>query len=82
MATESPIYSEILRLFGSLDGHKARQIADLKPTLNELEITAAYLAGIDDVMGKQGLPLTGKPALVYDIVIRDEALFEDDFRKD
>lgn len=80
MATESSIYSEILRLFGPLDDHRARQIAELKPTLNELEISAAYLAGIDDVMGKQGLPLTGKPAAIYDIVTRDEALFEDDYR--
>lgn len=81
MATKSFIYSEILRLFGALDGHKVVQITELNPSLDELEITAAYLAGMDDIMGKEHHPLTGKAARIYDIVIRDEVPGEEEYRQ-
>lgn len=80
MATKLSIHSEILRLFGALDAYKARQIDLLNPSLDELEITAAYLAGMDDIMGKERLPLTGKAARIYEIVTRDEFPGEDDYR--
>jgi len=80
MATKSPIHSEIQRLFGALDDDKTRQIDQLNPTLNELEITAAYLAGMDDIMGKERLPLAGKTAEIYEIVSRDEFPGEDEYR--
>jgi hypothetical protein len=80
MASKSSIHSETLRLFGDLDDHKTRQIDKLNPTLNELEIAAAYLAGMDDIMGKERLPLTGIAAEVYEIVTRDEIPAEDEYR--
>jgi hypothetical protein len=63
-----------------LDDHKTRQIDRLNPTLNELEIAAAYLAGMDDIMGKERLPLIGKAAEIYEIVTRDELPVEDEYR--
>ena len=81
MATKSILRSEALRLFGALDDHKVVQITELNPSLDELEITAAYLAGMDDIMGKEPLPLTGKTARIYDIVTRDEVPGEEEYRQ-
>ena len=81
MATKSILGSEALRLFGALDDHKVVQITELNPSLDELEITAAYLAGMDDIMGKERLPLTGKTARIYDIVTRDEVPGEEEYRQ-
>lgn len=80
MATHSSIHTEVLRLFGTLDDHKLAKIDKLNPSQDELEITAAYLAGMDDIMGKERQPLTGKPAEIYDIVSRDETPLEDEYR--
>jgi hypothetical protein len=82
MATKSTIHTEILRLFGPLDDHIVKQIETLEPSLDELEITAAYLAGIDDVMGKERLPLSGKTAEIYEIVTRDEDFVDDEYRRE
>ena len=46
MATKSPIHLEILRLLGARDDNKAVQIEELNPSVDKLEITAAYLAGM------------------------------------
>ena len=79
MATKLSMHSEILRLFGTLDDHKAAQIYKLNPSLEELEITAAYLAGMDDIMGEERHPLAGKPARIYEIVSRDEFPGDDEY---
>jgi hypothetical protein len=81
MKTKPSIQSEILRLFGLLDDHKIRQIIGLKPSLDDLEITAAYLAGLDDVMGKEHHPLTGPAATIYEIVCREDPFADDDYRR-
>jgi hypothetical protein len=82
MATKSTIHAEILRLFGPLYDHTVKQIETLEPSLDELEITAAYLAGIDDIMGKERLPLSGKTAEIYEIVTRDEDFVDDEYRRE
>lgn len=82
MATTFSIHSEVLRLFGELDGHKVAEIVALNPSLYELEITAAYIAGVDDVMGKERLALTGKSAKLYEIATRDELTAEDQYRRE
>ena len=81
MATELPTHSEILRLFGAIDDHKAEEIIELNPSPDELEVAAAYVAGMNDVMGKEHHPLTGKAAKIYEIVSRDETLGEDEYRR-
>lgn len=81
MAKTFFIHQEILRLFGTLDGHKLTEIEALDPSLDELEIAAAYIAGMDDVMGKERLPLSGKPARLYEIATRDELPGEDEYRQ-
>lgn len=81
METKPSIQSEILRLFGLLDDHKIRQIIGLNPSLDDLEVTAAYLAGLDDVMGKEHHPLTGLTATIYEIVCREDPFADDDYRR-
>jgi hypothetical protein len=82
MATKSSIHAEILRLFGPLSDHTVKQIETLEPSLDELEITAAYLAGIDDIMGKERLPLTGKTAEIYEAVTLDINFVDDEYRRE
>jgi len=82
MDAKLSIHSEILRLFGTLDDHNIRQIIRLEPTLDDLEVTAAYLAGMDDIMGKERHPLTGVTATIFDIVSRDETFVDDEYTRD
>ncbi len=81
MAKQSSIHSDILRLFGELDDHKVEEIIELNPSLDELEVTAAYVAGMNDVMGKEHHPLTGKAGQVYEVATRDEPLVEEEYRQ-
>lgn len=81
MAKQSSIHSDILRLFGELDDHKVEEIIELNPSLDELELTAAYVAGMNDVMGKEHHPLIGKAAQVYEVATRDESLVEEEYRQ-
>jgi len=78
MATGTSNYSDIVHLFGPIQDHLAREILDLQPTPAELEVVAAYYAGLTDVMGEERVPLTGKAARIYEIVSRDEMLLEED----
>jgi len=78
MATQTSTHSDILHLFGSIEDHLAHEILDLQPTPAELEVVAAYIAGLTDVMGQERLPLAGNAARIYDIVSREEVLLEED----
>lgn len=80
MTTKSSNHSEIIRLLGTLDDHRLSLIDELDPSLAELEITAAYLAGMDDIMGEERQPLTGKVAKIYEIVTSDEYPGEEEYR--
>ena len=78
MATGTSTYSDIVHLFGPIQDHLAREILDLQPTPAELEVVAAYYAGLTDVMGEERVPLSGRAARIYEIVSRDELLLEDE----
>jgi len=78
MVTERSTYSDIVHLFGPIEDHLAREILDLEPTPAELEVVAAYQAGLTDVMGEERVPLSGTAARIYDIVSRDELLEEEE----
>ena len=72
--TERSTHSDIVHLFGPIEDQLAREILDLQPTPAELEIVAAYQAGMTDVMGEERVPLAGNAARIYEIVSRDEML--------
>ena len=71
---------DLSRLLGSIDDHKAVEIIALRPSLEELEEVAAYLANEDDVMGEERHPLAGTVARIYEIVTHDEPQEGDDYR--
>lgn len=80
MATETARHSDILHLFGPIADHLAQEILDLRPSLHEMEVAAAYMAGLTDVMGEARTPLTGNAARIYEIVSRDELLDDEEHR--
>jgi hypothetical protein len=59
---------DVQRLLGELDAAKLADILALRPSLEELEETAAWIAGEGDVPAQEGHPLTGKVAAIFDIV--------------
>lgn len=65
---------DIRRMFGPVDDHKVLEIMGLNPSSNDLEVAMAYLADMTDIMGENRLPLSGCPARIYEIVIRDETV--------
>ena len=82
MASATSTRSDIQHLFGPLEDHLASQILELDPTLAELEVAAAYAAGMTDVMGEERTPLSGTAARIYEIVSRAEALEEEEDWRD
>ena len=58
---------DVQRLLGELDAAKVADILALRPSLDELEQTAAWMAGEGDVPAQEGHPLTGKAAAIFDI---------------
>ena len=78
MVTERSTHSDIVHLFGPIEDHLAREILDLEPTPSELEVVAAYCAGMTDVMGAERMPLAGTAARIFEIVSRDLALLEEE----
>jgi len=81
MATQTCSYSDIVHLFGPISDHLSKEILELQPSPAEMEVAAAYIAGMTDVLGEARAPLTGKAARICEIVSRDE-LLEDDDRRD
>jgi len=81
MSIKTPTVSDIRRMFATIDDHKAVEIMQLEPSLEELEVSLAYLADVTDVMGKERRPLAGKSAMIYEIVIRDEFSEEEEARR-
>lgn len=80
MASATSQRTDIQHLFGPIEDHLTQEILDLDPTIAELEVAAAYAAGMTDVMGEERTPLAGNAARIYEIVSRVEALEEDDRR--
>jgi hypothetical protein len=59
------------RLVGD-DDNKIAEILALKPTLAELEEAAIWSRGEGDLLGKEGRTLSGKAALICELISRDE----------
>ncbi|NNU79431.1 hypothetical protein HMH01_03175 [Halovulum dunhuangense] len=63
---------DVTHILGPLDAHLVAEILASGATVAELEEVAAYLAGADDVMGDLRRPLTGRAALVHDMLRRQD----------
>ena len=64
--------AEVLAVLGDLDDAKVVEILKWSPTVAELEEAAIWSAGDGDVLGKEGKPLTGIAAQVFEILTGDE----------
>lgn len=80
MVTETCSYADIDHLFGPLSDHLSKEIMELQPSPAEMEVAAAWIAGMTDVLGEARTPLTGKAARICEIVSRDDLLEEDERR--
>ena len=65
-------HAAILRIAGDISDAKAAAVEAAGATPEELEEAAAWAVGESDVMGKLRLPLSGKVAVLYDILTADE----------
>lgn len=72
MAQQTISQADVRRLLGPVDDHKVAAILATGASIAELERAAAYLALETDVMGELEKPLTGRAALIYELVRRDE----------
>jgi len=63
---------DIERLLGDIGDAKAADILARQPTLAELEEAVLWFAGDGDMLAKEGRPLTGKAAAIFDILTADE----------
>ena len=63
---------DIERLLGGIGDAKAADILALQPTLAELEEAVLWFTGDGDMLAKEGRPLAGKAAAIFDILTADE----------
>jgi len=68
IATEA----DVRRLLGRLDAAGVSAVLALKPSLGDVELAAAWLAGDGDLAAKAGRPLSGTAAAISDIAAPDE----------
>lgn len=72
-----PTYEEIRRLLGDLDDHTIAEIESSGVTMTELEEVAAFLAQETDVMGDLRRKLSGQALMVYNLLQRQDAQWEE-----
>jgi hypothetical protein len=65
-------HDELKHVLGDIEDAKTLEILALRPTVAELEEAMLWAEGEGESLGKEGRPLTGIAAQVYDILIRDE----------
>lgn len=68
LATQDDVRS----ILGDVDDATTLEILGLNPTVADLEEAVMWASGSGDVLGKQGRPLAGTAAQVFDILARDE----------
>jgi len=64
--------ADVRRIVGDIEDGKAIEILTLQPTTEELEEAAIWATGNGDVLAKEGHPLSGKAAAIFDILTADE----------
>lgn len=64
--------ADVRRIVGDIDDGKALEILALQPTTDELEQAAMWAAGNGDLLGKEGHPLSGNAATIFDMLTADE----------
>lgn len=57
---------------GPVADHTIAEIIDVMPTVEDLEVAVIYAVGEGDIADRGGHELSGKSALIYDILVADE----------
>ncbi len=73
-----PTFEEIRRLVGPMTDDRLAAIAATGASPAEIELAATYAKGMGDVPGRDGHPLAGRAAAVFDILRADDELLEPD----
>lgn len=69
--------ADVARLVGDLDNEVLVSIIETGATYAEVEQAVTWAEGKAEQLGKEGHPLIGAAAMVYDILIRDPAFAPD-----
>lgn len=64
--------ADVRRVVGDIDDGKALEILALQPTTEELEEAVTWALGNGDLLGKKGHSLSGKAAMIFDILTAEE----------
>ena len=62
---------EVRHFTGPIEDHAIVEILDVMPTAEDLEVAVAYAQGEGDIADREGHELSGKPALIYEILVAD-----------
>lgn len=65
-------WDELRRILGEVEDAKTLEILKLEPTTAELEQAAYWADGEGDQLAREGAPLSGRAAKIYEILVRDE----------
>lgn len=64
--------AELQDILGDIDERQAILIMTLRPTVAQIEEAAVWAAGDGDLLAREGRPLEGKVAAIFDILTADE----------
>lgn len=64
--------AKLRRIVGDIDDTKAASILSLNPTIEEVEQAVAWVEGRSDISGNGPWPLTGRAAVIFEILASDE----------
>ena len=65
-------HDDVRSILGDIDDATTLEILGLNPTVADLEEAVTWASGSGDVLDKQGRPLAGIAAQVFDILAREE----------
>jgi hypothetical protein len=64
--------SDLRRLWGDIASAKVQAILTIRPSVADVEEARAWCEGDGDLLAKTGHSLTGKAALVFDVLSADQ----------
>jgi hypothetical protein len=68
---------DVVDMLGDIEAEKVAAILAAEPTLEELEEAASWASDEGEALGKSGHPLSGKAAIVYEILVTEQNVGED-----
>lgn len=71
-SSEEITREDLHSLIGDIDEMTAVEILALRPTVRDIEQAAMWVAGQGDILSREGEPLAGVAAQIFDILTADE----------